>query len=143
MLTNRFPLFVALIAIAALALFTISMVTLAHPAAGASLGDQAELERAQNYIANAERSYDQIELQRAQNYASQAARQAYLDQRHGEQTIGAAADFGASSQAFRQAEQAAALADAERAYQEWRHGEWTAGEASFVTHPQNRPVNGP
>ena len=111
MLTNRLTLFVALVAIAALALFTVSMV--AFPQASAST--------------NVDRSYDQIELQRAEGYAAQAAHQAYLDQRHGEQTIGAAVDTQISSRPFREAEQAAALADAERAYQEYRQGERTAG----------------
>jgi hypothetical protein len=139
MLTNRLSLIVALVAIAALALFTVSMVALPHPSAGTNLADQAELQHARNYIASADRSYEQIELQHAQNYAAEAARQASLDQRHGEQAIGAAAYSQASSRAFREAEQAAALADAERAYQLYRQGERTAGyveDSASLNSPQ-------
>ena len=127
MLTNRLTLFVALVTIAGLALFTVSMVVLPRPSASTNPADQAELARAQRYIANADRSYAQIELQRAENIAAEAARQAYLDQRHGGQTIGSAVDSQVSALSFRQAEQAAALADAKRAYQEYRQGERTAG----------------
>ena len=115
MLRNHFPQVVALTAIAALALFTASMVNMAHPSVSASPAD---------------RSYDQAELGRARQYAARAAYRAYLDQRHGEQSVGSAASLLGSSQGFRQAEQAAARADAERAYQLYRQGERTASEAA-------------
>lgn len=132
MLTNRLTLIVVLVVIAGLALFTVSMVASPRPSASLSAADRAydqiELQRARRYTASVDYSYNQIELQRAHNYAAQAAHQAYLDQRHGEQTMAAAVDFQASSQSFRQAEQAAFLADARRAsqaYLDYRRGEWS------------------
>ncbi len=125
--TSHFRQVVAFIAIAVLALFTVSMVRFPRQLSGTSSSDhsydQVELLRARNYSANADRSDEQIELQRAETYRAAAAQQAYLDQRRGEWTAGQAAVTAPAQLPFRQAEQVAAAGDAERAYLVYRAGE--------------------
>ncbi len=138
MTTNRFSLIVASSVIAVLAVLTISsMATSPRKPAVSS-------------------AYDQIDLQRAAQYHAAAAQQAYLDQRHGEQTVGEnhilsdaayrrlvylqfrRGEWTAgkivvvrpASLPFRQAEQIASAADAQRAYLAYREGEWNAGGAT-------------
>ena len=119
MLTNRFSLMIALAAIVALGLFAIS--TIVSPRAVASMSAD-----------------DQSELQRAANYSAVAARQAYLDQRHEEQTIGRVVELQPASQPFRVAEAAAAASDAQKAYLEYRRGEWNAGVNSALAYLKYR-----
>ncbi len=105
MATNRFSIIVVLGALAALALFTVSMATSPH-----------------NLTAS--RSYDQIELVRAERYAAAAAQQAYLDQRHGEQTTAKYIDPQQAYLAYREGEWTAGVNPAV-AYLNYRRGEWT------------------
>jgi hypothetical protein len=107
MATNRFSLIIAVTVIAALAVLTISMATAARPSSYS-------------------RAYDQVELIRAQRYAAAAAQQAYLDQRHGEQTTGHLVDAQQAYLSFREGEwNAWRLDSAAQAYLNYRRGEWS------------------
>jgi hypothetical protein len=107
MTTNRFSIMIAVTIIAALAVLTISMVAAPRPS-------------------NSSTAYDQVELVRAQRYAAAAAQQAYLDQRHGEQTTGHVFDAQQAYLTFREGEwNAGQLDSAAQAYLNYRRGEWS------------------
>ena len=107
MATNRLSIIIAVTVIAAVAMLTISMVPVSRPA-------------------NHSTAYDQVELIRAQRYAAAAAQQAYLDQRHGEQTTGHVYNAQQAYLTYREGEwNAGQLYDAAQAYLNYRRGEWT------------------
>ena len=105
MLTNRSSQIITVIAVLAIALVTLSMVTTQSPS-GSSQNN------------------GYLEQRRGEWTSSVSAHQAYLDQRHGEQHAGPAYDSRAAYLEFRQAEQAAGPT-AEAVYLAFRRGEWS------------------
>ena len=125
MLTNRFSIIIALGAIAALALFTISMV--AQPRSVVSSNANAYLaQRLGEWTAGvtSEQAYlEQRHEEQTTGHASDA-QQAYLEYRHGEQTTGNAANAQDVYRQFRQADEASSV-NPVLAYLNYRRGEWS------------------
>ena len=105
MTTNRFSVIAAAIVIAALALLTVSMI--ATPRSVASTNSNAYLAQRQGEWA-----------------AGASPQQAYLDQRHGEQTIAHAVNGQQTDQEFRHSEQTTGV-NPILAYLDYRRGEWS------------------
>ena len=103
--TNRFSVVVAVVVIAALALLTVSMI--AAPRSSASGNSSAYLAQRQGeWVAGA------------------SAQQAYLDQRHEEQTTAHAVNGQQAYQEFRHSEQTTGV-NPILAYLDYRRGEWS------------------
>jgi hypothetical protein len=105
MTTNRFSVVVAVVVIAALALLTVSMI--AAPRSSASGNSNAYLAQRQGEWA-----------------AGASAQQAYLDQRHEEQTTAHAVNGEQAYQEFRHSEQTTGV-NPILAYLDYRRGEWS------------------
>ncbi len=113
MTANRFSMIVVAVVIAALAVLTISMATSPSKPIAANPGLD---------------SYTQIEMARVARYEAAAAEQAYLDQRHGEQTTAQYVDPQQVLQDFRYSEQTTGqVYDAQQANLTYREGEWYGG----------------
>ncbi len=115
MTANRFSTIVALSIIAALALLTISMLTMARPGVSSSngLADETGAFLAQRQgewttgVGALQAFLDQRSGEQTAGGPVFNAQQAYLDQRHGEQMAGGP------------------VFNAEQAYLDYRRGEWT------------------